>query len=178
MILVALGANLNHPHFGPPQATCEAALAALSARDITVLARSAWFRTAPVPVSDQPWYVNGVASVATSLDPSSLLSVLHEIEDEFGRVRYVRNEARVLDLDLLAYDERVSKPQEAPVLPHPRMAERAFVLFPLEDLAPDWLHPVLGETARALKAALPPQAGAIERVDSSDDLQDGTNSKA
>ena len=165
MILIALGANLYHPRFGPPQATCEAALAALSAHGITVLARSAWFRTAPVPVSDQPWFVNGVASVATSLDPSALLSILHEVEAEFGRVRQVRNEARVLDLDLLAYDERVSKSLEAPILPHPRMAERAFVLFPLEDLAPDWVHPVLGQSARALKAALPPQAGAIERVD-------------
>ena len=168
MILIALGANLDHPRFGPPQATCEAALAALSARGISVLACSAWFRTEPVPVSDQPWFVNGVASVATSLDPAGLLSVLHEIEAEFGRVRQVRNEARLLDLDLLAYDERVSKPREAPDLPHPRMAERAFVLYPLEDLAPDWLHPVLGKTARALKAALPPQDGAIERIDPAD----------
>lgn len=165
MILIALGANLDHPRFGSPQATCEAALETLSARGITVLKKSRWFRTEPVPVSDQPWFVNGVASVSTSLDPSALMELLHAIEADFGRTRRIRNEARLLDLDLLAYDMRVSKAQETPVLPHPRMAERTFVLYPLDDLAPGWLHPVTGRTAREMIAALPAPDGSGGRIE-------------
>ena len=84
------------------------------------------------------------------------MRLLHAVEAEFGRARAVPNAARVLDLDLLAYDDLVSQPGAWPLLPHPRMAERAFVLLPLADLAPDWRHPVLGRTARELAEALPP----------------------
>ena len=156
MILVALGANLDHPRFGPPRQTLEAALAALQHGGVTVVARSRWFRSAPVPPSDQPWFVNGVASVETGLSPASLLALLHEIEADFGRARHRRNEARVLDLDLIAYHGRVSGPGESPVLPHPRLAERAFVVLPLADVAPDWRHPVSGLSAAKLAGALDP----------------------
>ena len=156
MILVALGANLDHPRFGQPRQTLEAALAALQHRKVSVVACSRWFRSAPVPRSDQPWFVNGVASVATDLPPARLMALLHEIEAEFGRTRQRRNEARVLDLDLIAYHDRVSGPDESPVLPHPRLAERAFVVLPLVDLAPDWRHPVSGLSAAELAGALDP----------------------
>jgi len=156
VILIALGANLPSPRYGTPRQTCEAALAALAARGVRVRRRSRWYRSDPVPPSGQPPFVNGVAEVETDLPPAGLLALLHEIERDFGRVRRRRNEARVIDLDLLAYGERVSAPGEAPELPHPRLAERAFVLLPLMDLAPDWRHPVSGRRAADLAADLPP----------------------
>lgn len=156
MILVALGANLPS-RFGPPQATLEAALARLEGAGVRVLARSPWYLTAPVPASDQPDYVNGVARVETALDAAALLAELHAVEAEFGRVRTVANAARAIDLDLIAYGDDVRT--EAPVLPHPRMHERAFVLLPLADVAPGWVHPVLGRSVADLIAALPPGQG-------------------
>jgi 2-amino-4-hydroxy-6-hydroxymethyldihydropteridine diphosphokinase len=155
VILIGLGANLPSPRYGDPLDTCEAALEALSRAGIRVRARSRWYRSAPVPPSDQPWFVNGVAEVETELDPVGLLALLHRIEEDFGRARRTRNEPRILDLDLLAYGDRVSAPGEEPALPHPRMAERAFVVLPLADLAPGWRHPVSGLTAAELAARLP-----------------------
>ena len=122
----------------------------LQASGVGVQARSRWYRSAPVPPSDQPWFVNAVASLETGLSPAELLAKLHEIEAAFGRTRLGRNEARVLDLDLLAYHGRVSAPGESPVLPHPRLAERAFVVLPLAELAPGWQHPVSGLSASQL----------------------------
>ena len=102
MILVAIGSNLPGAGFDTPRAVCLAALEALEREpDIRVVARSRLFESAPVPLSDQPWYANGAVLVETTLPPAPLLARLHEIEARFGRVRQVRNEARVLDLDLL-----------------------------------------------------------------------------
>lgn len=131
-----------------------AALAALEARGVKILRRSPFYESAPVPVSDQPWYVNGVAQVDTALTPEELLALLHELERWFGRERRELNEARVMDLDLIAYGARVRE-TPPPILPHPRMADRAFVLLPLRDIAPGWIHPVSGRTVEELVAALP-----------------------
>jgi len=155
-ILVGLGANLPAPGYAGPRETLEAALAALTREGVALVARSGWWESAPVPLSDQPWYVNGVASVATALGPKALLALLHRIEDGFGRVRRVRNEARALDLDLLAYGSLVRRGPEPPILPHPRMAERAFVLLPLAEILPDWCHPETGRSVRELIQSLPP----------------------
>jgi 2-amino-4-hydroxy-6-hydroxymethyldihydropteridine diphosphokinase len=154
MILVALGANLPSSIHGGPRETLEAALEALDAAGIEIVRRSGWYETAPVPVSDQPWYVNGVALVATSLGPADLLQALHRIEAAFGRVREAVNAPRVLDLDLLAYDDRIST--DWPVLPHPRLHERAFVLRPLGDVAPDWRHPALALDVPTMLAGIGP----------------------
>ena len=103
MILIGLGANL--PSLaGAPPATLAAALEALIEAGLVLERRSPWYRTAPVPAGDQPWYVNGVAAVATRLGPADLLALLHRIEARFGRIRRRRNEPRPLDLDLLDYD--------------------------------------------------------------------------
>jgi 2-amino-4-hydroxy-6-hydroxymethyldihydropteridine diphosphokinase len=93
-----------------------------------------------------------------------LLDLLHGIEREMGRVRRVRDEARVIDLDLLIYGETLSGPGETPVLPHPRLAERAFVVLPLAELAPDWRHPGSGRSLQEMIRALPAdqRAEAIE----------------
>lgn len=155
MILIGLGSNLAGEPYGSPREVCVAAMAALEARGLRILSRSSWFRTAPVPASDQPWFVNGVASVATPLDPGELLALLHEVEADFGRVRRVRNEARVLDLDLLAHGDVVADGREGPLLPHPRLHERAFVLLPLAEVAPDWRHPRSGRSVAELIRDLP-----------------------
>ena len=158
-ILIGLGANLPSPVHGSPRRTLEAALQALVRRGLEICARSRWWESAPVPVSDQPWYVNGVAEVAGASGPEALLALLHEVEGEFGRLRSAPNAPRILDLDLLAYGDLLRPGPTPPILPHPRLAERAFVLRPLADLAPAWRHPVNGIPIEALVAALP--AGQI-----------------
>ncbi|HEV7370978.1 2-amino-4-hydroxy-6-hydroxymethyldihydropteridine diphosphokinase [Arenibaculum sp.] len=160
MILIGIGSNLAGGRFGGPREVCEEALRRLERGGVEVTARSRWYRTAPVPVSEQPWFVNAVVAVATSLGPAGLLEELHRIEAEFGRIRKVRNEARVLDLDLLAYGGLVRTGPAGPELPHPRLHERAFVLLPLRDVAPGWRHPATGETLEALIARLPPGQAA------------------
>lgn len=153
MILLGLGANLSSA-IGPPVATLDAALDALVAEGVIIRRRSSWYRSAPVPAGDQPWYVNGVVAVETSRDPPALLALLHRVESRFGRVRRARNEPRVVDLDILDYDGAIRA--DRPVLPHPRMAERSFVLLPLREVAPDWRHPASGAALATLIAALPP----------------------
>lgn len=152
MIFIAIGANLPGA-YGTPREACDAALAMLWTRGATLVKQSRWYETAPVPISDQPWYVNAVVAVETTLTPSDLLSLLHTIEAEMGRLRREANAARVIDLDLLDYNGITSA--EWPLLPHPRIAERAFVILPLMDIAPDWSHPVTGQTIEALRADLP-----------------------
>jgi 2-amino-4-hydroxy-6-hydroxymethyldihydropteridine diphosphokinase len=154
MILIAIGANLAADGFNSPLTTCLAAVSALDdLPDIDVAAVSRWYESEPVPASDQPWYVNGVVLIETDLEPQALMAELHRMEATFGRVRRTRNEARPLDLDIIDYNGR-AEPGDTktglPILPHPRMAERAFVLMPLRDLlhevgATDWRHPTTGQ---------------------------------
>jgi 2-amino-4-hydroxy-6-hydroxymethyldihydropteridine diphosphokinase len=151
-----MGANLPSAAFGAPRKTLEAALEALAGQpNLRVRRCSRFFKSAPQPPSDQPWFVNAVAELETALDPVALLDRLHDLEHRFGRARSVRNAPRVIDLDLLDYHGRVTAPDERPRLPHPRMAERLFVLLPLADIAPDWRHPGSGLTAVELASCLP-----------------------
>ncbi|HCD49073.1 MAG TPA: 2-amino-4-hydroxy-6-hydroxymethyldihydropteridine diphosphokinase, partial [Alphaproteobacteria bacterium] len=106
------------------------------------------------PRSDQPWFQNAVVEIETDLTPDQLITVLHEREARFGRVRMERNEARVLDIDILDFRGMVMN--DPVVLPHPRMHVRAFVLRPLADLSPGWVHPVSGQSIAALIAVLDP----------------------
>jgi len=154
-ILVALGANLPSPIYGPPRAVLEAALHAMEAAGLEIRARSGWWESPPMPPSDQPWYVNGVVEIGTNLGPEALLARLHEIEAAFGRVRSARNAPRVLDLDLLAYGALQREGPDPPSLPHPRLAERGFVLHPLAQIRPGWRHPVSGLSVAALIDRLP-----------------------
>ena len=154
MIFIGIGSNLPSDMYGAPLANCEAALGVLGERGLRITKHAHWYESAPVPVSDQPWFVNGVVTVSTTLSPQALLDLLHNIEHSFGRVRRVRNEARILDLDLIAYDDLVIEGEEGAILPHPRMHQRAFVLLPLGELAPDWVHPVLKTPIEDLVSAL------------------------
>lgn len=116
-------------------------MAALEKRGLRIAARSRILTTPPWPPG-QPWYSNAVVRVETDLPPRTVFSILQDIENEFGRVRAERNTPRVIDLDLLAYNDVVLNDPDL-VIPHPRMHERAFVLWPLRDIAPGWVHPVL-----------------------------------
>lgn len=154
-IIIGVGGNLPTAEFGPPRATCGAALHVLSQEPgITISGRAGWYETAPVPVSDQPWFVNGAVAVATELTPADLMRRLLDIETRFGRQRGERNAARILDLDLLTLGDQVLTGD--PEVPHPRLHSRAFALLPIRDIAPGWRHPVLGRTVAELCAALPP----------------------
>ncbi|HSU05382.1 MAG TPA: 2-amino-4-hydroxy-6-hydroxymethyldihydropteridine diphosphokinase [Acetobacteraceae bacterium] len=157
MILIAIGANLPGKMGEPPIGTCRAAALALEGlAGLRLRALSRWYRTAPVPRSDQPDYVNGVAHLEGEAEPAALLGALLSIEAAAGRERSVPNAARRLDLDIIAMGAVVRDGPD-PVLPHPRAHERGFVLLPLRDVAPDWVHPRLGLSVDALIAALPLQ---------------------
>jgi 2-amino-4-hydroxy-6-hydroxymethyldihydropteridine diphosphokinase len=148
---VALGANLPTERHGPPRAALDSALAELARRGVRILRRSRWYESAPVPVSDQPWFVNGVAEVETALGPEALLALLHEVEAAFGRVRREANAPRTLDLDLIAYGDVIAE-TPALILPHPRAAERDFVLGPWLAVDPDAVLPGRGKVADLLQA--------------------------
>lgn len=129
---------------------------------------SSVYLTEPVGHRDQPDFHNLVVGGWTRLDPEALLRATMEIEREMGRARSFANAPRVIDIDLLAYEDRVME-TAALTLPHPRMAERGFVLHPLAEVAPDWNHPILGQTARELLSAAPKP----ERVERAGELGDG-----
>ena len=159
MIFVALGANLPG-RYGSPYETLQAAKAAMEERGIAILSSSRTWLTAPVPASDQPWYHNEVVRVKTGLSAFALLETLQEIENEFGRVRTVRNAPRVLDLDLVAYhDDILNKPEL--IVPHPRMHKRAFVLLPMQETVENWAHPLLQMALDDLIVNLPADQEAV-----------------
>ncbi len=142
---IALGSNL-----GASQQILEQAMQKLEVQaQIVVDAVSSWYETRPIG-PEQPNYLNGCALLTTSLSPWDLLDTLLKIENEFGRVRQERWGARTLDLDILLYDDQVLETERLQI-PHPRMRERAFVLVPLAEIAPNWLDPVTGSAIAQLK---------------------------
>lgn len=168
-ILVALGANLPGTE-GRPAETLRAALRAMPTFGIKVVRSAPFYHTPALASYVQPDYVNSVAVVEAALPPEALLDTLHRIEGLFGRVRRGRWAPRVLDLDLIDYQGVITPGRSAvsgvagmPIaLPHPGVGERGFVLVPLRDVAPDWRHPVSGESVDELIARLP--AGELARI--------------
>jgi 2-amino-4-hydroxy-6-hydroxymethyldihydropteridine diphosphokinase len=161
IVLIGIGANLPAQDGKPALETCKQAVAMLDRiPGVRVTGLSRWFESAPVPPSGQPPYVNAVASLrvepGTALDPASLLARLMQIESACGRQRSTPNAARTLDLDIIGIGDLVRDAPD-PIVPHPRAHLRAFVLAPLAEVAPEWVHPVLRQTAASLLAALPPQ---------------------
>ena len=150
-MVIALGSNLGGEE-GSSLKVVEAAVARFAALGLRPLARSSWWRSAAWPDPTQPDYINGVVIVETTAGPREVLDTLHRLEAEFGRERHVRNAARTLDLDLIAYGRQVVD-EPGLTLPHPRAADRRFVMGPLAEIAPDWRHPVGGAGAAALAAS-------------------------
>ena len=160
---IGLGANLPSAA-GVPAETIAAAIDRL-ARFGRVTACSGLYRTAPVGYADQPTFVNAAVLLETELAPLPLLDALLGIERCFGRDRAagLPKGPRTLDLDLLLYGGLVLD-DPALTLPHPAMHERRFVLAPLAEIAPEWRHPVLGETISELLADLPQEPGSVARI--------------
>lgn len=172
-MLVALGGNVPAAQ-GRPQDLLPLALIEIARRIGPVLAQSRIYRTPAFPAGSGPDYANAACRIASALPPHEILARLHGIEAEFGRIRAARWGARSLDLDLLAVgdlilpdqptqkawmdlpaaDQRTKAP-ETLILPHPRLQERSFVLVPLADVAPEWIHPRTGLSVRAMRDALP-----------------------
>ena len=148
---IGLGANL-----GEPVAQVRRALAGVAELDeVEVLQVSRLYRNPPLGPKEQPWYINAVAQVRTRLTAEELLRALRRLETALGRVRGERWGPRIIDLDLLLYDGEVVNTAEL-VLPHPEMHQRAFVLVPLAEIAPEAWHPELKKSALQLLAELDP----------------------
>lgn len=170
---IALGANLPSA-FGGPLSTLKQACARLGELGLTVLATSRYYETPCFPAGQGPDFVNAVCLIRGGQKAQTILGILHQIEDEFGRTRHQRWAGRVLDLDLICcgaqvlpdaqrHDTWLNLPladqmKHAPdqlILPHPRLQDRAFVLVPMADVASDWFHPVLGLNVAQMVANLP-----------------------
>ncbi|MFY0634376.1 MAG: 2-amino-4-hydroxy-6-hydroxymethyldihydropteridine diphosphokinase [Vannielia sp.] len=171
--LFAVGSNAPS-HIGSPNVTVLSAISAANTESLTILAKSRLFETPAFPAGAGPDFINAAVVAETTLSPEAVLAHLHKIEADHGRVRDRRWGPRTLDLDLIGWGEAVrpdrptwrrwarlspvSAARETPaelILPHPRLAERAFVLVPLLDVAPDWCHPVTGRSVAQMAAALP-----------------------
>ena len=144
---LALGSNL-----GDREKNLDLALKALANPAIELVRSSSIYETAPMLLENQPWFLNQVAEVKTSLFPRQLLHAMQDIERQLGRKRTIPNGPRLIDIDLLLYGRTVMSSAELTV-PHPRMAERRFVLEPLSELAPRLRHPVLKRTMLELLSA-------------------------
>ena len=157
---IGIGSNL-----GEPAKRCLEAVERMDRLQRTrVEAVSPWYRSRPVGVEGQEWYVNGAALLETDLPARELLGRLLGIEADMGRVRKRRWEARIIDLDLVLFGvERIREPDLT--VPHPRMHLRRFVLAPLTDLAPDLVHPVLGMTLADILAGIGPEGQEMEPME-------------
>lgn len=179
--LVAMGSNARSRH-GNPRETIEKALLALEGMSMPIVAVSRFYLTPFMPAGSEPDVVNAVALVDAALSPQDLLARLHHIEADFDRTRGKRWTSRTLDLDLLAMGDLVLPDREtalawmdmppedqrlhAPdgiILPHPRLQDRAFVLVPAAEVAPDWRHPLTRLTIREMRDALPEEDLAAVR---------------
>jgi 2-amino-4-hydroxy-6-hydroxymethyldihydropteridine diphosphokinase len=152
-VLLAIGANVPG-RWGEPRASLERLPVELAVLGIAVEAISPLYTTAPVGPVSQPDFMNGALKVTTDLPPLGLLAVLKALERTAGRADGVRWGPRPLDIDILAYGDRVVHLPGRLTVPHREMARREFVLRPLADIAPDWRHPVLGLTIREMLVRL------------------------
>jgi 2-amino-4-hydroxy-6-hydroxymethyldihydropteridine diphosphokinase len=158
LVYLAAGANL-----GRRQHNLKQALRALPPQ-VEISAVSRLYETAPAYVLDQPVFLNIAVEGQTGVSPTELLAYLQQIEKSMGRERKLRHGPRLIDLDIIFYDDlALDLPQLT--IPHPRMHERGFVLRPLADIAPDFVHPLLKQSVRTLLANLPAGEGVLKIID-------------
>ena len=141
MIYIGIGSNLNGKNNETPLQNCKKALVELK-KEVNICKISSWYKSEPIPVSNQPWFINGVIEISTNKSSLDLLKFILSIEEVFGRVREKKNEARILDLDIIDYKKKILYIKNKLIIPHPRMHERSFVLQPLSELNPKWIHPI------------------------------------
>ncbi len=154
-VIVGIGANLVPVGFENILSALEHIIKRITYnKNISLKKISSWYKTEPIPRSDQPNFINGVLHLETNLKPHNLLKFFKVIELEFGRIKTKKNEPRVVDLDILFYNNLVISDIEL-VIPHPRITERRFVLEPLNEIAPEWEHPVNGKKVKKLLEILP-----------------------
>jgi 2-amino-4-hydroxy-6-hydroxymethyldihydropteridine diphosphokinase len=159
-IHISLGSNI-----GDREKNLTVAIEALVARGIQITRRSSIYSTEPVDFGEQGWFLNCVVEAETEFMPRQLLHVLQEIERSMGRRRLVRRGPRVIDLDILLFGSSVIHSPELEV-PHPRMAERRFVLVPLAEIAPEARHPIANKTIRELLGETKDQSAVqLRRMD-------------
>ena len=150
MILIALGSNLKSETYGDPIKNCNKAMEFLEKR-FELEKVSNFYETEPIPKSNQEMYVNGVVSIKTNFLPKKILSELMNIEKIFKRVRRLKNESRVIDIDIIDFNGKIkNKKSKNLILPHPRSHLRNFVLYPILQIDPNWSHPILKKNARFL----------------------------
>lgn len=157
LAFIALGSNLENPVLQLQQALIELEKLPQS----RLVRRSSLYRTAPIGKLDQPDFINAVACLETTLTPHDLLHAILTIEQRHGRVREALNAPRTLDLDILLYDD-LECHEEKLIIPHPRMTQRAFVLQPLHEIAPDCMIPGHGEILPLLSAC---SEQSLEKID-------------
>ncbi|MEK9630053.1 MAG: 2-amino-4-hydroxy-6-hydroxymethyldihydropteridine diphosphokinase [Nitrospinota bacterium] len=156
--LIGIGSNL-----GNAVENCEKAVSLINNSNfIEVSKQSSWYRSEPVGITDQPWFVNSTLEIQTSLSPDELLKHLLDIEKKMGRQRREKWGPRIIDLDILDYEGQVIN-SETLVLPHPEMTQRRFVLEPLCEIASATLHPLEKKTFMELLKELP-EKPTVERI--------------
>ena len=148
MAFISLGSNLKKNNELSLKENLEIILKTFPKNGIFVKKISNWYESEPVPLSSQPWFINSVVKVSTNKSPEELLYNLHEIENFFGRKRSILNASRTIDLDLIDFQGLIKN--DSLILPHPRMHLRLFVLLPLQDIEPNWVHPVLKQSIKEL----------------------------
>ena len=141
-IIIGIGGNLKSNDGTHPIKVAMKAIRYLNDYSIKVTDQSSWYETEPIPKSEQPNFFNCVVFANTNLNELDVLKSLHEIEYKLGRRRRVVNEARVIDLDLIDYSNKILRNKEI-IVPHPRAHQRKFVMEPLAELDKNWVHPVL-----------------------------------
>ncbi|MBS91619.1 MAG: 2-amino-4-hydroxy-6-hydroxymethyldihydropteridine diphosphokinase [Rickettsiales bacterium] len=146
MILVAIGSNLQSKEYGSPYDNCLEVIKLIK-KKFYVKQVSRFYKTEPIPKSTQPWFVNAVIEIITKNEPFVILEELLKLEKYFKRQRKKKNEPRIIDLDLLTYNDLILN-TDSLVLPHPRMHLRKFVIKPICDLDPFWKHPLLEKSAK------------------------------